>query len=52
MDAWRRKISTVASGIDLPDLLRSATAENIVDWGEDCSTHRPGPMAEHYEAGR
>jgi hypothetical protein len=52
MDARRRKISTVASGIDLPDLLRGATAEKIVDWGEDGSTHRPGPMAEHYEAGR
>ena len=48
----RRKISRVASAINLPDILRVATAEKIVDWGEDGSTHRPGPMAEHYESGR
>ena len=46
MDSRRKKITTVASGVDLPDILRGATAEKIVDWGEDGSTHRPGPMAE------
>lgn len=52
MAARRTKITRVASGIDLPDIIRGATAEKIVDWGTDGSTHRPGPMAEHYEEGR
>jgi hypothetical protein len=51
MDAWRKKITRVASGIDLPDILRGTSAEKIVDWGEDGSSHRPGPMSTHYEDG-
>ena len=52
MDSRRRKITRVASGIDLPDILLRASAEKIVDWGADGSTHRPGPMSSHYEDGR
>jgi hypothetical protein len=52
MDARRKKITRVASGIDLPDILRGTSAEKIVDWGEDGSAHRPGPMSTHYEDGR
>jgi len=35
MDALRKKITRVASGIDLPDILSGTSAEKIVDWGED-----------------
>ena len=52
MDARRKKITRAASGIDLPDLLRGTSAQKIVDWGEDGSAHRPGPMSMHYEDGR
>ena len=51
-EARRRKITRVASGIDLPDIIRGASAEKIVDWGEDGSTHRPGPNSAHYEEAR
>ena len=37
MDAWCKKITRVASGIDLPDILRGTSAQKIVDWGEDGS---------------
>ena len=50
-DPWSRKITRVASGIDLPDTLLRASAEKIVDWGADGSTHCPGPMSAHYEDG-
>jgi len=48
----RAKITRVASGVDLPDIIQNASAEKIVDWGEDGSTHRPGPKAAHYAEGR
>ena len=54
MDALRKKIARVASGIDLPDIFRWTSAQKIVDWarGEDGSAHGPGPMVTHYEDGR
>ena len=33
MDSRRKKITTVASGVDLPDILRGATAEKIEKGG-------------------
>ena len=51
MDAWSKKITRIASGIDLPDIFRGTSAQKFVDWGEDGSAHRLGPMSTHYEDG-
>ena len=50
----RRKITRAASGIDMRDHVdRPASgADKVVDWGEDGSTHSPGPNSVHYETMR
>lgn len=45
-------IERAASGADLPDCIRGATNEPVVEWGEDGSFHRPGPNSSHYEETR
>ena len=42
-DSRRRAIERAASGVDLPDCLRNASSEPVVEWAEDGSSHRPGP---------
>ena len=50
--ARRAAITRAASGVDLPECIRNASAEAVVDWGDDGSTHRPGPNSAHYEDAR
>ena len=50
----RRKITRASSGIDMRDHVNrpASGADKVVDWGEDGSTHSPGPNSVHYETMR
>ena len=48
----RTAIERAASGVDLPDCIRGATADKVVDWDEDGLEHRAGPNSVHYENAR
>lgn len=48
----RKAIERAASGADLPDILRNASNEPVVEFGEDGCFHRPGPNSSHYESTR
>jgi hypothetical protein len=50
--ARQAAITRAATGVDLPESIRNASSEPVVDWGDDGSTHRPGPNSAHYEDGR
>ena len=52
MEARRRVIERAASGVDLPQCVRGATGEPVVQWGEGGCSHRPGPNSSHYEESR
>jgi hypothetical protein len=51
-DSRRRTIEKAASGVDLPDCIRHASSEPVVEWADDGSSHRPGPNSAHYEDAR
>ena len=51
-DSRRRIIEKTASGVDLPDCIRHASSEPVVEWADDGSFHRPGPNSAHYEDAR
>lgn len=51
-DSRRRAIEKAASGVDLPDCIRNASSEPVVEWANDGSSHRPGPNSAHYEETR
>jgi len=50
--ARKAAITRAATGVDLPECFRNASSEPVVDWGDDGSTHRPGPNSAHYEDAR
>ena len=53
-DSRRARITRAASGIDMRDHVErpASGANKVVDWGEDGSTHSPGPNSVHYETMR
>jgi len=52
-ESRRRAIEKAASGVDLPDCIRNASSQPVVEWdASDGSSHRPGPNSAHYEDAR
>ena len=50
----RARITRAASGTDMRDHVErpASGSDQVVDWGEDGSTHSPGPNSVHYETMR
>ena len=39
----------MVSGADIPEVFRGGSDDPVVEFGEDCSFHRPGPNSTYYE---